>query len=64
MVPLSHPVTPQPSAAPHSPLPPAALGFLGAGAGSLCHRLSPSGQHAALGLERVQLGLLHLPLSI
>lgn len=28
--------------------------FLGAGAGSLCHRLTPPAQHAALGLEMVQ----------
>lgn len=47
-----------------APCPPAALGFPGAGAGSLCHGLSLSAQHAALGLERVQLGSLHPPVSI
>lgn len=47
-----------------APCPPAVLGFLGAGAASLCHRLSLSTQRAALGLERVQLGSLHLPVSI
>lgn len=55
MVPLSHPVTPSSLQFITAPCPPAALGFLGAGAASLCDRLS---------LKRVQLGSLHLPVSI